>query len=443
MTPASTRNTVKVIARHRPECPVKDTGIVGDLEQFPELARCKCPKALLIYQADTKKQNMESAHTISWNVAEQRAKEVRDRWDPEKQELLKLRAAKEAKQVTLAEAVALYCADLITRKRKSGTVAMARSLFGHVDPQSKDVLSNGHFFNWLATIPPDKRPAHVADITPQHLTEWRSAWRFGSDLTAAQRWTMVKAFFSFCESQGWIDDSPASKIKSLKVAEGNRTAIFTDDEYSAILDAVSIYDPENVPEATREGWQQRATTFIELLRWSGMDLIDAVQYRPELVDKEGVLRYRRQKTGKWAIVPLPAAVVALLRDIPMERDSVGPEQPFRCKDTIPDSDTRKWQNRLNQIFKLAGITEVRTDHRIRRPHPKMLRDTFAVGHLRNGVPIYSVAKMLGHSKTDTTERAYLPYCKELDEAHIAVVRKMMDGAAPKATNRKIVNIANR
>ena len=430
-----TRNTVKVFARHVPGCKDREHGAT----------KCRCWKALLIYEADRKKNRMVSAHTRSWASAEKLAQQHRDSWDPDKQELKRLRSEKEAKQVSLAEAVALYCIDLIARLGDNGTAAMARSLLGHVDPESKEVINNGHLFNWLATIPPATRPAYVADITPAHLTQWRAAWKFGSDLTAAQRWSMVKGFFGFCEAQGWIDDSPARKMKSLSVAKGNRTAIFSDEQYAAILDAVSISEPENIPAATRAGWHQRLATFIELLRWSGMDLIDAVQYRPALVDKDGVLRYRRQKTDVLATVPLPDRVVALLRDIPMERYSVGPDQPFRTKDTTAKSDTRKWQNRLGQLFKLAGITEVRTElGRIRKPHPKMLRDTFAVGHLRTGVPIHSVAKMMGHTKTETTERAYLPWVKELEEAHIAAVRKAMTSAESKPTKgRKVLKMGNR
>lgn len=426
--------TVKVIVRHSADCKDKNRGT--------DWRKCRCRKALVVYDGEHASTRRVSAKTRSWEKAEEFAREYRDSFDPEKQELKRLRAAKEAKLVSLEEAAALYCADLIARLGDSGTVAMARSMFGHIDPESKAVLRNGHLFNWLDRQAP--RPTFISDITPAHLTAWRASWKFGSDLTAAQRWSMVKVFFRFCEAQGWIDDSPARKIKPLKVAKGNRTAIFTDEQYVAILDAVTVYDPENVPAETRKGWQQRITTFIELLRWSGMDLIDAVQYRPELVDKEGVLRYRRQKTGVLATVPLPEHVVTLLRDIPMERDSVGRDQPFRTKDTAPDSDTRKWQNRLAQLFKLAEITEVRTDHRIRKPHAKMLRDTFAVGHLRNGVPLHSVSKMLGHTKTETTERAYLPWCQELEEAHITAVRKAMAGAAKKTNKgRKVVSMRNR
>jgi hypothetical protein len=53
------------------------------------------------------------------------------------------------------------------------------------------------------------------------------------------------------------------------------------------LEAVASYEPENVPAVTSAVWQLRTTTFVELLRWSGMALIDAVQRRPALVDDEG------------------------------------------------------------------------------------------------------------------------------------------------------------
>jgi hypothetical protein len=114
---------------------------------------------------------------------------------------------------------------------------------------------------------------------------------------------------SICEGQGWIDDSPARKLKPLSVEKGNRTAIFSDEQYAKILDAVSQYDPENVPQETRKAWQRRITTFIELLRWSGMAIVDAVLFRPDSMDADGVLRYRRQKTDELATIPLPDHVV--------------------------------------------------------------------------------------------------------------------------------------
>jgi integrase len=215
------------------------------------------------------------------------------------------------------------------------------------------------------------------------------------------------------------------------VARGNRTCIFSDAQYAAILDAVWIYDPEFIPAATRKTWQQRIRTFIELLRWSAMDLVDAIEFRSELLTGN-VLRYRRQKTGILATVKLPDHVVAMLRSVPLEPGDIGPEKPFRTKGTAQNSNVWKWQHRLIKVFELAGIDEVQTDMRTRKPHCKMLRDTAAVWWLRHGVPVHSVSKALGHSSVITTERAYLPWVKELEDSHLEQMDKVMAAAAPVA-----------
>ncbi len=333
--------------------------------------------------------------------------------------------------------MALFLADMIARLGDNGTVAMARSLFGHVDPETKAVKRNGHLFDWLDRQLP--RPAFVADITPTHLTAWRASWDFG-DLTAAQRWGMIRGFFNFCESQDWIDDSPARKLKRPAVTKGNRTAVFTDEQYAEIVDAAGHFNvPENVPGQTRQAWRHRLTAFLELTRWSGMALTDAIQFRADLVDAEGVLRYRRQKTGELATVPLPSHVVTMLRDVPSERGS-DPVRPFSTENGRLGSDTRKWQHRLQALFEFAGIAAVQTDHGARKPHPHMLRDTFAVWHLRHGARLHTVAKMLGHTNTKTTERSYLPWVKELEDAAIQDARKALQHL-PKRRGRKILSIA--
>jgi integrase len=429
--------TAKVIVRHALSCP--------DRRKGPEWRKCDCRKSLVVYDGTTRNKQglltnrVISAKTRSWSKAEKDAQDWLDSFDPEKQELKRLRAEKVRQQIRIEDAVALYLADLVARLGDNGTVAMARSLLGHVDPNTKQVTKNGHLFDWLDKQVP--RPAFLAELTPALLTEWRASWKF-NDLTSRQRWTMVRGFFAFCEAQGWVEDSPARKLKALIARKGNRTAVFTDEQYENILAAIPAYDPENVPAATRQHWQRRLQTFLELMRWTGMDLVDAVQYAPALVDADGVLRYRRQKTGVLATIPLPERLVVLLRDVPLERDSVGPHQPFRQRDCTVGSDTRTWARRLEALFALAAITEVTTDQRTRTPHAKMLRDTFAVWHLRHGAKLHTVSKMLGHTKTSTTEAAYLPWVKELEEAHIADARKSLEQMPqPKAGN--VVGITSR
>jgi hypothetical protein len=151
--------------------------------------RCRCPKSLLIYDStiSTSTNRRVSAKTRSWEQAEKYAQEYLDSFNPEKQELKQLRAAKEAWQVRIEEALALYYGDMIARLGDNGTVAMARSLFGYINPETLAVTIDGHLFAWLHKISFSDRPINITDIAATHLTAWRSSWTFG-DSTGAQRW---------------------------------------------------------------------------------------------------------------------------------------------------------------------------------------------------------------------------------------------------------------
>lgn len=135
---------------------------------------------------------------------------------------------------------------------------------------------------------------------------------------------------------------------------------------------------------------------------------------------------------------LPPEVVPLLRNVPLERDSVGPEQPFRMKDYTPNADRITWTKRIQKLFQLAGIKEVRNEvGRVRPPHVYMLRDTFAVWNLRNGVSLFAVSKMVGHHNPVTTAKHYAPWVKELQDATIAEGEKAL-AKRPRAKGRRVV-----
>src|SRR5437879_13118941 len=157
-----TTYTARVVVRHAATCKDKARG--------SDWRKCKCGKSLLVYDGGGSGGNRYiSAKTRSWEKAEEEKQKWLDRFDPEKQELKRLRAEKERKQVRIEDAVALYLADMAARLGDNGTVAMARSLFGNVD-QTKTVVSDGHLFRWLAAIPMAQRPVHVADVATAHLT---------------------------------------------------------------------------------------------------------------------------------------------------------------------------------------------------------------------------------------------------------------------------------
>jgi hypothetical protein len=116
----------------------------------------------------------------------------------------------------------------------------------------------------------------------------------------------------------------------------------------------------------------------------------------------GTLDYKRQKTGKRAMVVLPSRVVALLKEMPEG-------QPFRRRDLKLESDKGFWRVQLQGLFEPAKITEVKTDLGMRPTPPHQLDDTCAVWYIRKSALIQDVAKMLG----DTVARVERQFQRQL------------------------------
>ena len=381
---AVTRTATLFVRHDSKDCRCKDKDKGNDWQ------KCKCVKTMLLYDGakpEGQRQWKQSTKRRVWEEAEQVRREWLDSFDPTKIELKRLRMEKELKTVPLDVAVEKFLEDLRVNNRAEGTVTR-QALFG------KKITE--HFG---AQTP-------VLDITPTDLHDWRQTWTFG-DSTASVFVSSVKQFFKFCEAQNWLPASPAKHLKRPEIEQGSRTVPFTDGEYAAILAQVQ-----------KDG-DTKLETFLELLRWSGMALVDATLFDSKSV-VNGTLDYKRRKTGKRAIVVLPARVVALLDKLPKG-------QPFRRPEFKLESDKALWRIQLQDLFERAKVTEVKTDLGMRPAHPHQLRDTCAVWYIRKGALIQDVAKMLGDSVA-MVERHYLPYIEELKDAHVATNKRILEAA---------------
>lgn len=428
------KNSCEVYVRHSAECKHKKKG-----RFFPG---CDCPKWLYIYINGEKDER--SAKTRAWKEAEHQRDEILDGIDPEKQKAREIIAAHERKQIRIEDAIRLHLADMKAAGRSENTIKRRRFLLG--DPgyvpsglgRSKH-YGGGYLLSWLKTFNDSKaefeRIVHLRQLDSEILMHWRADWKF-NDLSAYTNWTDVIIFLNFCVRQGWLPDNPAHKLSKMQVAKGNRTAIFTDAQYQQVLDATYAYDPPTMSAETRRVIGCRVRTFIEAMRWSGMAIQDCINLTPDKIDADGVLRYYRTKTGILSIVPLPRHVLALLKDLPRESDSVDGFY-FRTQGVI-DTVIRRWEDRLEEVFRTAGIFWVKTDIRERKPHSHMFRDTFAVHYINKDVPLSDVAKMLGHANSKITEKCYLPWVMSRQDALVRRVRDVQEGE-----RAGVVNIASK
>jgi len=182
---------------------------------------------------------------------------------------------------------------------KAKTVEQAIALFMD-SKRGEDLAANTLYkhtltLNRLQTFCDTEGVFFVKDITLSHLTSWRAAWPFESPLAKRNNQERVKSFFKFCSDAGIIPANPVSQLSSIqvKVDEASNVRPFEPKEYKAVLAAIpkSGLQPRN---------QERVKACMQLQRWSGLSIVDAVCLsKDELLQKGKVFRVRtkRRKTG--------------------------------------------------------------------------------------------------------------------------------------------------
>ena len=254
----------------------------------------------------------------------------------------------------------------------------------------------------------------IQDVSTAWLQKWYQGpeWNHYARISLNHRWGIVRTFFKFLLDQGVIESNPALPIKALKKDNHFHNIPYSNEQYVQILKAV--------------GDDRRLYVFIELLRWTGMDLEDTIMYRPELL-KEGVVDYYRIKTGGEGVIPLEPHMLSLLQNIPLEKGCFK-EMPFRRQDSTIKADHNRWYDRIKKAIAEAGITEMRFRQpdgtlTVKRPNVKSFRHTFATHYLSLGYRIEVVSRMLGHKRIETTQKSYAPWTEGRNLAHIREVRE--------------------
>jgi integrase len=258
------------------------------------------------------------------------------------------------------------------------------------------------------------------------LQQWHDSWEL-STTTAYQRWGVVRSFFNYLHQLGVLTRNPAIAIKAVPNKGEFHNVPFTDVQYSAMLQHAGVCVDDRVKDGEREVFCRRMTAYLECIRWTGMDLMDAVKLQPaHQIDGRNVLTYRRTKTGITATIPLEPRIADLLRKVPVAPDSE-PNMPFRYQHNLIQSDVHNWSRRINKLFNMAGIVKVtfilKDGTRVeKKPNAKSFRHTFAVDCLsRLRLRVELVARMLGHVDVTMVQRHYAPWTEARDEMLIEEV----------------------
>jgi integrase/recombinase XerD len=319
------------------------------------------------------KQTRKSAQTASWDTAQKKAQKL------EQEHLAaELGHSTPGAPKTVTEAIALFLDS------KRGEDLAANTLYKH-----------GLTLKRLQEFCDAEDIYYAKDLTLSRLTTWRAKWTFDSPLAKRNNQERVKSFFKFCYDAGLIPANPASQLSSIQVKadEANSVRPFEPKEYKHILSAVakSGLQPRNAA---------RVKACMQLQRWSGLSLVDAVCLsKDELVHNGKMFRVRtqRRKTGAHINNVVPSWLGEELLAV----KNGSPTYFFMSGEATPKGAVSTFDKMYRQVFKAAGIEG--TSH--------MFRHTFSVELLKAGVDIRKVSKALGHSSVTITERYYAKWNK--------------------------------
>jgi integrase/recombinase XerD len=321
--------------------------------------RCRCP----IWAAGTAngKKVKRSLGTCVWDDAE-----------------MQLRTESSAVVVSLDEAIARFMDD-----------AKSRGL-------SPDTL---YKYNLLLSSM-ESLPKNLRSIKTDDLARFREAWKM-SPISARKRLERLKAFFRFCRERGWIASNPAKPLKPPK-GQPMPTLPFSEDECGRILDACSRFPNKGIYSF---GSGERVRAFVLVLMGTGLRIRDAVTLEKRRIEG-GKLRLWTQKTGSHVSIPLKPEVADAVMGLPGDT-------PFWSGNGLPKSAVADWQRTLGKLFKLAGVEG---------GHAHRFRDTMSVKLLTKGVPVETVAAILGNSPTVVLKH-YAPWVLERQRALEEAVMK--------------------
>jgi integrase/recombinase XerD len=349
--------------RHKQACPHKDD---------KTYRRCRC-SVWMEYNVNGV-QTRKSTKTSSWDTAEDKARALEKTYLDA--ELGRGPAPAEAK--TVEQAIALFTDS------KRGEDLAANTMYKHT-----------RTLNRLQGFCDTEGIYFAKDITLAHLTTWRATWPFNSPLAKRNNQERVKSFFKFCYNAGIVPSNPASQLSSIqvKVDEATNVRPFEPKEYKAVLSAI--------PKTGLQSHNQaRVKACMQLQRWSGLSLVDAVCLSKDELQQSGrVFRVRtqRRKTGAHINNVIPSWLGKEMLKV----KNGNPTYFFISGEATTKGAVSTIDKMYRQVFQKAGIDG--TSH--------MFRHTFSVELLKAGVDIRKVSRALGHSSVTITERYYAKWNK--------------------------------
>lgn len=252
---------------------------------------------------------------------------------------------------------------------------------------SSTILAYGKDIEQLASFLEEINKHHVSDVTSSDLQAFlaKMSEQGYTPKSLSRKLNSTRTFYRFLKVNEMITDDPSLLVSHPRY-ELAPPRILKPTEYRALRDAARH--------------DTRMFAIIELLLQTGIRIGELAELKISDIQGDG-LKIRPYEKHAERAVPLNRPSKEALNSYLKSRPQVTDEHVFITKSGKPFL-VRNIRTAIERYFRIAEIENAKVND---------LRHTFVAHHLKHGVSLVLLSKILGHKRISTTER-YLEYVKE-------------------------------
>ena len=249
------------------------------------------------------------------------------------------------------------------------------------------ILAYGKDIDQLASFLEELDKHNIHDVSKDDIEAFlaKMAGKGYTPKSVSRKLNSTRTFYRFLKINEMLTDDPSLLVSHPRY-ELAPPRILKPTEYRALRDAA-----RNDP---------RMYAIIELLLQTGIRIGELAALKLEDIQGDQ-LHISPIEKHEERMVPLNKPAKDALNRYLASRPQVSDTHVFITKSGKPFL-VRNIRTAIERYFRLAGIEEAKVND---------LRHTFVAHHIKHGVSLVLLSKILGHKRISTTER-YLEYVKE-------------------------------
>ncbi len=252
---------------------------------------------------------------------------------------------------------------------------------------SATILAYGKDIDQLASFLEELEKHQINDVSKDDIQAFlgKLSEKGYTPKSLSRKLNSTRTFYRFLKVNEYITDDP-SLLVSHPQYELAAPRILKPTEYRALRDAARN--------------DARMYAIIELLLQTGIRIGELADLRTDDV-RDDSLKIRPHEKHEERVVPLNKSAKEALQRYLTIRPKIEDNHVFVTKSGKPFL-VRNIRTAIERYFRIAGIENAKVND---------LRHTFVAHHLKHGVSLVLLSKILGHKRLSTTER-YLDYVQE-------------------------------